>query len=82
MIAVQEMNKELFSYDRTHCSFWHIPSSGMLTVCSRSPEIFFQLHTLHGQCDIIIFPCVFSLLPNKNENTYNRLFEQFIPTRK
>ena len=23
-----------------------------------------------------IFPCVFSLLPNKNENTYNRLFEQ------
>ena len=57
MIAVQEMNKELFSYHRTHCSFWHIPSSGMLMVCSRSPEIFFQLHTLHGQCDIIIFPC-------------------------
>ena len=23
-----------------------------------------------------IFPCVFSFLPNKNENTYNRLFEQ------
>ena len=30
---------------------------------------------LHGQCDRRIFPCVFLLLPNKNKNTYNGLFE-------
>ena len=40
-----------------------------------SPEIFFQLYTIHGQRDGRILPCVFSLLPNKNENTYKRLFE-------
>ena len=40
------------------------------------PEIFFQLYTIHGQRDRRIFPCVFSLLQNKNENNYNRLFEQ------
>ena len=40
------------------------------------PEIFFQLYTIHGQRDGRIFPCVFSLLRNKNENTYNRRFEQ------
>ena len=39
-------------------------------------EIFLQLYTLHGQREGRIFPCVFSLLPNKNQNTYNRLFEQ------
>ena len=40
------------------------------------PEILFHLYTIHGQRDGRIFPCVFSLLPNKNENTYSRLFEQ------
>ena len=40
------------------------------------PEIFFHLYTIHGQREGRSFPCVFLLLPNKNENTYNRLFEQ------
>ena len=48
-------------------------ADGTFRVC---PEIFFQLYTIHDQRDGRIFPCVFSLLPNKNENTYNRLFEQ------
>ena len=41
-----------------------------------SPEVFFQLYIIHGQHDGRIFPGVISLLPNKNENTYNILFEQ------
>ena len=51
----------------------HWYADGTFRVC---PEIFFQLYTIHGQRDRRIFPCVFLLLPNKNENTYNRLFEQ------
>ena len=34
------------------------------------------MYTINGQGNGRIFPCVFALLPNKNENTYNRLFEQ------
>ena len=49
----------------------HWYADGTFKVCL---EIFFQLYTIHGQCDGRIFPCVFSLLPNENENTYNRLF--------
>ena len=41
-----------------------------------SPVIFFQLCTIHGLRDGRSFPCMFSLLPNINENTYNRLLEQ------
>ena len=51
----------------------HWYADGTFRVCV---EIFFQLYTVYGQRDGRIFPCVFSLLPNKNENTYNRLFEQ------
>ena len=51
----------------------HWYADGAFRVC---PEIFFQLYAIHGQRDRRIFPCVFSFLPNKNENTYNRLFEQ------
>ena len=49
----------------------HWYAVGTFRVCL---EIFFQLYTIHGQSDGRIFPCVFSLLPNENENTYNRLF--------
>ena len=51
----------------------HWYAYGMFRVCK---EIFFQLYNTHGQPDARIFPCVFSLLPNENGNTYNRLFEQ------
>ena len=37
-------------------------ADGTFRVC---PEIFFQLY---GQREGRIFPCLFSLLPNKNEN--------------
>ena len=36
------------------------------------------MYTINGQLDERFYPCVFeSLLTNKNESTYNRLFEQF-----
>ena len=43
----------------------HWYADGTSRVC---PEIFFQLYTIYGQRDGRIFPCLFSLLPNKNEN--------------
>ena len=80
MIVVLEMKREfLFSHHRTHCSFWQIQNIGMLMVHSGSVlKFFFQLYTIYDQRDRRIFPCVFSLLPNKNESTYNRLFEQLL----
>ena len=51
----------------------HWYADGTFRVC---PEIFFQLYTIHGQHDRRIFPSVFSLLTNKNENTYSRIFGQ------
>ena len=51
----------------------HWYADGKFRVC---PEIIFQMYTIHGQRNGRIFPCVFALLPNKNESTYNRLFEQ------
>ena len=81
MTAVLDMKREfLFSHHRTHCSFWQIQNiywyllvynwyaDGTFRVCL---EIFFQLYT-----DERIFPSVFSPLTNKDENNYNRLFEQ------
>ena len=53
----------------------HWYADGTFSVC---PEIFFQLYTIHGRRDGTIFPCVLSLLPNKNESTCNRLFEQLL----
>ena len=41
----------------------HWYADGTLKVC---PEIFFQWYTMHGHPDRRMFPCVFSLLPNKN----------------
>ena len=41
-----------------------------------SPELFFQLYTIHGHQRGNIFPCVFGLLPNKTEATYTRFFRE------
>ena len=48
----------------------------MVTVHSGLPRDFLPLYNIYGQRDGRIFPCVFSLLPNKDESTYSRLFEQ------
>ena len=43
--------------------------NGTFKVC---PEIFFQTYTIHALINHQIFPCVFAVLPNKTEATYNR----------
>ena len=50
----------------------HWYADGTFKVCS---EVFYQLYTVHGQRNGRIFPCVFALLPNKNEKTYTRFFQ-------
>ncbi|XP_076069722.1 uncharacterized protein LOC143041600 [Oratosquilla oratoria] len=39
-----------------------------------SPIIYYQLYTLHIQDNDISVPRMFALLPNKTQDTYNRLF--------
>jgi len=39
------------------------------------PELFFQLYTIHGLHESQIIPCVYALLPNKQEATYTTLFQ-------
>ena len=41
---------------------WHV--DGIFRICL---EIFFRLYTIHCQRNGKIFPCVFSLFPNKND---------------
>ena len=41
-----------------------------------SPELFFQLYTIHGEQQGSIFPCAFGLLANKTEATYTRFFRE------
>ena len=40
------------------------------------PEIFYQIYTIHALNNNQVFRYVFALLPNKNEDTYNRLFRE------
>ena len=40
------------------------------------PEIFYQIYTIHDLNNNQVFPCVFALLPSKNEVRYNRLFRE------
>lgn len=42
------------------------------------PEIFFQIYTVHALINNKTFPCVFALLPNKTEATYNRLMIEIL----
>ena len=41
---------------------------------SVSPEVFYQVYTVHAICNGKVIPCIFSLLPNKQGATYDRLF--------
>ena len=52
-------------------SHWFM--DGTFKLC---PEIFYQIYTIHALNNNQVFPCVFALLPNKNEVTYNRLFRE------
>ena len=48
---------------------------GTFKVC---PEIFFKIYTIHVLINHQIFPCVFALLPNKTEITYNRFLTEVL----
>ena len=50
----------------------HWYADGTFKVC---PQVFFQVCTIHAQINGQVLPCVFSLLPNKVEGTYDRLFQ-------
>ena len=52
-------------------SHWFM--DGTFKLC---PEIFYQIYTIHALNNNQVFPCVFALLPNKNEVTYNVLFRE------
>lgn len=40
------------------------------------PELFYQLYTVHALVQTNVFPCIYALLPNKTQATYNRLFRE------
>ena len=40
-----------------------------------SPELFFQVYTIHSCTANRVLPCAYALLPNKQQATYHRLFE-------
>lgn len=44
---------------------------GTFKVC---PQIFFQLYTLHAKIGNRVIPCIYALLPNKQEETYHNFF--------
>ena len=48
---------------------------GMFKLC---PEIFYQIYTIQALNNNQVFPSVFALLPNKNEERYNRLSEHLV----
>lgn len=48
---------------------------GTFKVC---PEIFFQVYTVHALLNNQTFPCVFALLPNKTEESYNRFLSEVL----
>ena len=51
------------------------PSWFMDGTFKTAPELFFQLYTIHSCTAKKVLPCVYALLPNKQQATYNRLFE-------
>ena len=47
---------------------------------SVSPDVFYQVYTIHVVIENAVIPLVYALLPNKTQNTYEKLFgclEQF-----
>ena len=58
-------------HDLRQCANW----AGVRTFKS-CPVIFFQLYVLHIQIKNFSAPRLFALLPDKSQNTYNRLFQK------
>ena len=46
---------------------------GTFKVC---PEIFYQVCTVHALVNGRVFPCLFALFPNKNQQTYQIFFRE------
>jgi hypothetical protein len=46
-----------------------------------TPSIFAQLYTLHGVYRNAVFPLVFTLLPDKQQATYEKLINQLLVLR-
>ena len=46
---------------------------GTFKVC---PEIFYQVYTIHALVNGRVLPCLFALLPNKNQQTYQIFFRE------
>ena len=66
IFATQQGLQLLADYDH-----WFM--DGTFKLC---PQIFFQIYSIHALVNNQTLPCVFGLLPNKTENTYNRFFEE------
>jgi len=48
---------------------------GTFKVC---PEVFFQVYTVHAKIAERVLPCIYALLPNKQEVTYRQLFNRIL----
>ena len=51
----------------------HWFADGTFKVCS---NLFFQVYSVHALDNGRSFPCIYGLLPNKTEETYNRLWQE------
>ena len=51
------------------------PSWFMDGTFKTAPELFFQLYTIHSCTANRVLPCVYALLPNKQQATYTIFFE-------
>ena len=51
---------------------WHC--DGTFSV---SPDVFYQVYTIHGMVENTLVPLVYALLPNKTQATYEELFSKF-----
>ena len=41
---------------------------------SVAPDVFYQVYTIHGVIENAVIPLVYALLPNKTQDTYEKLF--------
>ena len=53
----------------------HSPTWFMDGTFKTAPELFFQLYTIHSCSNDRVIPCVYALLPNKQQTTYARFFD-------
>ena len=51
------------------------PSWFMDGTFKTAPELFFQLYTIHSCTANRVLPCIYALLPNKQQATYTIFFE-------